>query len=121
MDTISTYPTTCFFVLFCVGNFVVLLLWWHHRKIFHVSGINNSYPKTTTIEEYSTECVPDCTQMQRDLLLRELDSFITEVADDNELISILKEYYEDIETNTPIDKPWENKQSRARNDSIYTT
>jgi len=42
----------------------------------------------TTIE-YSTEYVPGYTQMQRDLLLHELDSFITEVADDNELVSIL--------------------------------
>jgi hypothetical protein len=60
-------------------------------------------------EEYSTEYVPGYTQMQQDLLFHEVDSFITEVADDNKIVSILKEYYEDIETNTPIDKTWENK------------
>jgi hypothetical protein len=47
-------------------------------------------------EEYSTEYVPGYTQMQQDLLFHEVDSFITEVADDNKIVSILKEYYEDI-------------------------
>jgi hypothetical protein len=74
---------------------------WHKQQL--------SKDRDLTTEEYSTEYVPGYTHMQRDLLLRELDSFIKEVSDDNELVSILKEYYEDIETNTPIDKQWENK------------
>jgi hypothetical protein len=48
--------------------------------------------------------IPGYTSEQQDYLLQELDKFQQEVSDDNDLVAILKEYYDDTRDNTRIDK-----------------
>jgi hypothetical protein len=60
-----------------------------------------------TLDEY----VPGYTREQQSFMLRELTEFIKKLSKDpgnDELVSILKEYHDDIKHNTRIDKPWAN-------------
>jgi hypothetical protein len=60
-----------------------------------------------TLDEY----VPGYTREQQSFMLRELTEFIQELSKDpgnDELVSILKEYHDDIKHNTRLDKPWTN-------------
>lgn len=55
--------------------------------------------------------IPGYTKAQRDLMMRELSSLMADYSDDPDLVSILKEYHDDIRDNTRIDREWVNKTS----------
>lgn len=62
-------------------------------------------PEYERLQEY-WKYNPGFTEEQRDLIVKGLDTFQKEVTDDTELTAILKEYIDDVRTNTQIDIPF---------------
>eukprot|EP00591_Stephanopyxis_turris_P013285 CAMPEP_0195535192 /NCGR_PEP_ID=MMETSP0794_2-20130614/43801_1 /TAXON_ID=515487 /ORGANISM="Stephanopyxis turris, Strain CCMP 815" /LENGTH=347 /DNA_ID=CAMNT_0040668263 /DNA_START=71 /DNA_END=1114 /DNA_ORIENTATION=+ len=58
--------------------------------------------------------IPGFTKAQQEHFMGELSALMTEFSDDAELVSILKEYHDDVRDNIHIDREWVNQTANAR-------
>ena len=72
-------------------------------------AVHDEYKRQEQFYKY----IPGYTIPQREYLLAEMNKFIQEVSEDEELVAILKKYSVDIRDNTRIDIPWGNKTSHS--------